>query len=82
MTAAGDDGRVFRACALAAAAFTLVVIVASAFVRQSQVDLRCVEWPACAMRPAVAASPAPGSALSGARLAHRIAATVAHGSSR
>ncbi|MFO1398756.1 MAG: hypothetical protein U1F48_17005 [Burkholderiales bacterium] len=77
MTKASDDGRVFRACALAAAAFTFVVIVASAFVRQSQVDLRCMEWPACAMRPAVAAAPAPATALGGARTVHRVSATLA-----
>lgn len=62
----------FRALAFAAAALVLVVIVASAIVRHGQVDVRCVEWPACA----VARAPA-GSGSNAARITHRLAATLA-----
>lgn len=77
MIGAFDRARLFRLLALAAAAFTLVVIVASAFVRHSQYDVRCLEWPACAVRSSTDPRQPPGTAVSVARIAHRFAATVA-----
>lgn len=62
--------------AIAAAALTFVVIVASAFMRHTQAGLACADWPACYGRMEAAggeAVPSPG--VRAARLAHRIAAT-------
>jgi cytochrome c oxidase assembly protein subunit 15 len=62
--------------ALAAAALTFVVIVASAFMRHTQAGLACADWPACYARMESAGSEAaPSSGVRAARLAHRIAAT-------
>lgn len=66
----------FARMALAAAALTFVVIVASALMRHTQAGLACADWPACYGRIAFAdpdATPSTGVRL--ARLAHRIAAT-------
>ena len=83
-----DDGRppdadaracasLFARMALAAAALTFVVIVASAFMRHTQAGLACADWPACYGR--IAASPArdaaPSTGVRVARIAHRLAAT-------
>ena len=62
--------------ALAAAALTFVVIVASAFMRHTQAGLACADWPACYGRIESSggdATPSPG--VRAARIAHRIAAT-------
>jgi len=67
----------FRYLALAAAAFTFVVIVASAIVRHSQYDVRCPEWPACAVRSSADARQPASSLVTGARTAHRFSATIA-----
>lgn len=72
-----DRVRLFRLFALAAAAFTLVVIVASAFVRHSQSDVRCLEWPACEVRWSVDPRQPPGTAVTVARISHRFSATLA-----
>jgi cytochrome c oxidase assembly protein subunit 15 len=62
--------------ALAAAALTFVVIVASAFMRHTQAGLSCADWPACyAALDAPGADAAPGAGVHLARIAHRLAAT-------
>lgn len=62
--------------ALAAAALTFVVIVASAFMRHAQVGLGCDDWPACYGRfDDDAANGAPTPAVRIVRIAHRLAAT-------
>jgi cytochrome c oxidase assembly protein subunit 15 len=67
--------RVFGQLALAASAFTFVVIVASAFIRHTQAGLSCGDWPAC-YAPVDANENATAS-VSIARIIHRIAATGA-----
>ncbi|MCC7326483.1 MAG: COX15/CtaA family protein [Burkholderiales bacterium] len=62
---------------LAAAALTLIIIVASATMRHAQAGLSCTDWPDCYARAAEAAgvgAPEPSLAVRVARLAHRIAA--------
>ena len=62
--------------ALAAAALTFVVIVASAFMRHTQAGLSCGDWPACYARVVAAdADTVPSAGVRLARIAHRIAAT-------
>lgn len=66
----------FTRMALAAAALTFVVIVASAFMRHTQAGLACDDWPACYGRIEASVgvvAPSPGVRV--ARIAHRIAAT-------
>jgi cytochrome c oxidase assembly protein subunit 15 len=66
----------FARTALAAAALTFVVIVASAFMRHSQVGLACADWPACYGRiDAATTEGAPSAGVRIVRIAHRIAAT-------
>ena len=63
---------------LAAAALTLVVIVASATMRHAQAGLSCADWPSCYARVAEVRIGGETEASVGvriARLAHRIAAT-------
>ncbi len=67
--------RLFAQLALAAAALTFVVVVASAFMRHTQVGLACPDWPACYGRITADAEAAPSTAVRIVRLAHRIAAT-------
>ena len=78
MRAADADARLrrlFAHLALAAATLTFVVVVASAFMRHTQVGLACDDWPACYGRIDAAAAMAPSTAVRVVRLAHRIAAT-------
>ncbi len=66
----------FVRMALAAAALTFVVIVASAFMRHAQAGLSCGDWPACYARVAAPlASAPPDAGVQFARIAHRLAAT-------
>jgi cytochrome c oxidase assembly protein subunit 15 len=66
----------FARMALAAAALTFVVIVASAFMRHTQAGLACVDWPACYGRIEVSGGDAlPPTTVRVARVAHRLAAT-------
>lgn len=68
--------RFFVLLALAAAALTFVVIVASAFMRHTQAGLGCADWPACYARIATdSAETPPSTGVRIARIAHRIAAT-------
>jgi heme A synthase len=67
----------FRLLALAAAACTFVVIVASAIVRHSQYDVRCLEWPACSVRSSADPRRPPSTGVTAARISHRFAATIA-----
>ncbi len=68
--------RMFAQLALAAAALTFVVIVASAILRQTQVGLSCADWPACyGQVDASAADTPPSTGVRLVRIAHRIAAT-------
>ena len=72
--------RTFALVALAAAALTLVVIVASAYMRHAQAGLSCPAWPECYAR--VASGPGDEARASGvptARIAHRLAATLVTG---
>ena len=67
---------VFARMALAAAALTFVVIVASAFMRHTQAGLACADWPACYGRMEVSGGDAlPSTEVRVARIAHRLAAT-------
>jgi cytochrome c oxidase assembly protein subunit 15 len=67
---------VFARLALASAALTFVVIVASAFMRHTQAGLACADWPACYGRMEVPGAAAlPPTAVRIARIAHRLAAT-------
>ena len=79
MTAAADSSArlrlLFARAAVAAAALTFVVIVASAFMRHSQVGLGCDGWPACYGLFDEAAEAAPTLAVRIVRIAHRLAAT-------
>ena len=62
--------------ALAAAALTFVVIVASAFMRHTQAGLSCGDWPACYARVVTSdADAAPDTGVRVARIAHRLAAS-------
>ncbi|MFO1316992.1 MAG: COX15/CtaA family protein [Burkholderiales bacterium] len=75
---ADDTARVrawFVRLALAAAALTFVVVVASAFMRHWQAGLACPDWPACHGRVDPAALAVPPLAVRAARMAHRLAAT-------
>ena len=66
----------FARVALAAAALTFVVIVASAFMRHTQAGLACADWPACYGRMEVSGGDAlPSIEVRVARIAHRLAAT-------
>jgi cytochrome c oxidase assembly protein subunit 15 len=66
----------FARMALAAAALTFVVIVASAFMRHAQAGLACADWPACYGRMEVSgADTLPPAEVRVARIAHRLAAT-------
>lgn len=68
--------RAFAGLALAAAALTFVVIVASAFMRHTQAGLSCADWPACYGRMAIGDGDAvPSTGVRLARIAHRLAAT-------
>jgi heme A synthase len=75
--ASREAGRLFRLLASAAAACTFVVIVASAIVRHSQYDVRCLEWPACAVRSSADPRQPAANDVTVARISHRFAATVA-----
>ena len=77
-TSTAPIARVRRALgrvALAASALTLVVIVASAFIRHTQAGLSCGDWPAC--YAAVDANETATTGVSIARIVHRLAATGA-----
>lgn len=66
----------FARMAIAAAALTFVVIVASALMRHTQAGLACADWPACYGRiEALDPDARPASGVRVARLAHRLAAT-------
>jgi heme a synthase len=68
--------RLFAWMALAAAALTFVVIVASAWMRHAQAGLSCADWPACYARVAeVSPDAPPGTGVRVARITHRVAAT-------
>jgi cytochrome c oxidase assembly protein subunit 15 len=69
--------RVFARLALAASALTLLVIVASAFIRHTQAGLACVDWPACYAAVGEHADAASATGISIARFLHRLAATSA-----
>lgn len=74
--AAARLATLFARMALAAAALTFVVIVASAFMRHTQAGLSCADWPACyAVLPAPGADVVPSAGVHLARIAHRLAAT-------
>jgi len=74
--AAARLAALFARMALAAAALTFVVIVASAFMRHTQAGLSCADWPACYAVPGVPGADAvPGAGVHLARIAHRLAAT-------
>ncbi len=74
--AAARLSTLFARIALVAAALTFVVIVASAFMRHTQVGLSCADWPACYGRiDANAADASPSTSVRIVRIAHRIAAT-------
>lgn len=77
MIASSDRVRLYRLAALAAAAFTLVVLAASAYVRHLQYDVRCSAWPTCDVRSSVDPRQPPPTSLTVARVSHRLAATVA-----
>ena len=67
---------VFGYMALAAAALTFVVIVASAVMRHTQAGLACADWPACYGRTdALGADALPSTPVRIVRIAHRLAAT-------
>jgi cytochrome c oxidase assembly protein subunit 15 len=66
----------FARTALAAAALTFVVIVASAFMRHTQAGLACADWPACYGRMEDSGGETlPSTEVRIARIAHRLAAT-------
>lgn len=68
--------RLFAQMAFAAAALTFIVIVASAFMRHTQVGLSCDDWPRCyGTIEALAADAVPSTGVRIVRIAHRIAAT-------
>lgn len=74
--AAIQPRRIFAWLALAAAALTFVVIVASAFVRHAQAGLSCADWPACYAHVAESIPDAvPSAGIRVARMAHGVAAT-------
>jgi cytochrome c oxidase assembly protein subunit 15 len=74
--AAARLATLFARMALAAAALTFVVIVASAFMRHTQAGLSCADWPACyATLGAPGADAVPSAGVHLARIAHRLAAT-------
>lgn len=70
---ASRSARAFSTLALIAAALTLVVVIASAYMRHAQSGLACNDWPACYARTGVSET-TPGIAL--ARGVHRAAATA------
>lgn len=68
--------RFFAFVALAAAALTFVVIVASAFMRHTQAGLSCADWPACyGANPTATTDVVPSALVRAVRIAHRLAAT-------
>jgi cytochrome c oxidase assembly protein subunit 15 len=69
----------FAHAAVAAAALTFVVIVASAFMRHAQVGLACADWPACYGIFEATPADAPSLGVRIVRIAHRIAATCVLG---
>lgn len=74
--AAARLSTLFARIAMVAAALTFVVIVASAFMRHTQVGLSCADWPACYGRiDAATTDGAPSAGVRIVRIAHRIAAT-------
>jgi cytochrome c oxidase assembly protein subunit 15 len=78
MSDAASDARLrstFARLAIAAVALTLVVVVASAFLRHTQAGLGCGDWPSCYARIAADAVVAPSEGVVYARLAHRVSAT-------
>jgi cytochrome c oxidase assembly protein subunit 15 len=70
-------GLVFARLALAASTLTLLVIVASAFIRHTQAGLACSDWPACYAAVDRHAEAASATGVSIARIFHRLAATSA-----
>nr|HET7860720.1 COX15/CtaA family protein [Caldimonas sp.] len=74
--------RLLRRVALGLVVLLLAVSTLSAFLRVSRAGLGCADWPACYGRALVAqqrgeAAPAEGEPVLIARLAHRVAASVA-----
>jgi len=68
--------RFFTTVALAAAALTFVVIVASAFMRHTQAGLSCDDWPVCyGSNPTATVDVLPSALVRATRIAHRLAAT-------
>ena len=67
--------RAFSRLALAASVLTLIVIIASAFIRHTQAGLSCIDWPSCYAAIDGLATTSPGVSI--ARLFHRLAATAA-----
>lgn len=75
LDAAGRLRRFFALVALAAAALTFVVIVASAFMRHTQAGLSCADWPSCyGSNPTATTDVVPSSFVRAVRIAHRLAA--------
>ena len=71
---AASAARLARILATAGVLLVLVVIVSSAYLRLSQAGLSCADWPACYGRATQLA--AVTQAQQGARLAHRVAASI------
>jgi cytochrome c oxidase assembly protein subunit 15 len=80
VTAAADPSTrlrvLFARAAVAAAALTFIVVVASAFMRHTQVGLACADWPACYGRIDSGAAADATTGVRIVRVAHRIAATA------
>jgi len=68
------QGRQVRALALLTCMLSLMVVAVSAYLRLSGAGLGCADWPDCYGRLLAGVSPAPWE---GARLLHRIVATLA-----
>lgn len=68
--------RLLEPLAWIAILLTLVVVVASAFIRHAQAGLDCADWPACYARVGAAAdAQAPSTGVDVARFLHRFAAS-------
>jgi len=65
--------RAYRLLAATALGFTLVVVIASAYLRHWQAGLSCAPWPACYARADMAMA-ASESAVRAARIVHRLSA--------